>query len=557
MIGVLLENSDISIVQEFFQLFKTPWMVYQPGFAFDVVITDRQDLSGLSAPLIIIFKKPSNGPHDASCVQAWPGLAPVVLCQPDGPDFPVYTGTMALPASKNCLTVKDSGQCASRREVQAQGFILQLGFHLFDEVQFILKYGQPLAYAQVPTIDIHIDNLRKWILSAGLHLIEIPPHPQGSPFFVCLTHDVDFAGIRRHKMDLTLAGFVYRALITSSIGYARGKYAFRHLARNWLAVASLPLIFAGLKKDFWFQFKKYVELEQGHPSTFFLVPFKDTPGTTEDGAPIAGRAVKYDVADLKNEVDYLLQRGCEVSVHGLDAWHHPGSAREELEKIRSLTGQDRLGVRMHWLFNSHHTPSVLEKAGYWYDSTWGYNETPGYRAGTLQAFKPPKATTLLELPMHIMDTALFYPDRMNLSFAQGLETIKRFSDCAQTFGGALTLNWHHRSIAPERLWDGVYLDVLDALSSRSARFATAGAVVDWFKKRRSLIFEAIVDRGESITVSRCGDGKAASELNDLVLRVHTSPIQAQSLTKFLFKDYALQTRHEISLPKDRQMPVCD
>ena len=37
---------------------------------------------------------------------------------------------------------------------------------------------------------------------------------------------------------------------------------------------------------------------------------------------------------------------------------------------------------MHWLLHDANTPSVLDEAGYAYDSTVGYNETIGYRAGT-------------------------------------------------------------------------------------------------------------------------------------------------------------------------------
>ena len=44
-----------------------------------------------------------------------------------------------------------------------------------------------------------------------------------------------------------------------------------------------------------------------------------------------------------------------------------------------------------------------------YDSTIGYNETVGYRAGTTQPYRPLAASRLLELPLHVMDTALFYP----------------------------------------------------------------------------------------------------------------------------------------------------
>jgi hypothetical protein len=72
-------------------------------------------------------------------------------------------------------------------------------------------------------------------------------------------------------------------------------------------------------------------------------------------------------------------------------------------------------VRIHWLYFNPRAPSTIEKAGFLYDSTVGYNETIGYRAGTTQIFKHPTVSHLLELPLHIMDTALFYPSYLNLS----------------------------------------------------------------------------------------------------------------------------------------------
>ncbi len=101
--------------------------------------------------------------------------------------------------------------------------------------------------------------------------------------------------------------------------------------------------------------------------------------------------------------------GCEVGLHGIDAWLDSSKGREELEEIRRLTGASEIGVRMHWLYYDQQSPVALEKAGAAYDSTIGYNETVGYRAGTTQAYKPLEATRLLELPLHVMDTALFYP----------------------------------------------------------------------------------------------------------------------------------------------------
>ena len=108
---------------------------------------------------------------------------------------------------------------------------------------------------------------------------------------------------------------------------------------------------------------------------------------------------------------------------------------------------------MHWLYFDEEAPARLDRAGFSYDSTVGYNETIGFRAGTAQAFKPFQAERMLELPLHIMDTALFYPSYMNLSSKQAEKAIDPLIENVARFGGALTINWHDRSLAPERLWD--------------------------------------------------------------------------------------------------------
>ena len=58
---------------------------------------------------------------------------------------------------------------------------------------------------------------------------------------------------------------------------------------------------------------------------------------------------------------------------------------------------------------TNNRPQHWRMAGATYDSTIGYNETVGYRAGTTQVYKPLEMTRLLELPLHVMDTAMFYP----------------------------------------------------------------------------------------------------------------------------------------------------
>jgi hypothetical protein len=476
----------------------------------------------------------------------------IIVWEEEGISFPIYTGATVIEGGEKILTFSETKQSVGSRFSSQNKSIIYLGFNIFDEVKYLLSQGQPLEYGSLPTLDIHIAILRKLILNSGLTIIEIPPVSYGSSFFVCLTHDVDFAGIRYHKFDHTLAGFLYRALLKSVIQFCNRRIPLKSLFKNWSAVAKLPLVFVGLKKDYWNSFKDYCEIEKEYRSTFFIVPYKNRPGSTENGKAPSARAVKYHASDLKSEIDYLLDNGCEIGVHGIDSWIEQGKAKEELKKIESLARRRGLGVRMHWLYFNYKSISLLECAGYKYDSTWGYNEQAGYRAGTLQAYKPPQAKVLIELPMHIMDTALFYPVHLGLSFEQGLELIKKFTDNAINYGGVLTLNWHDRSIAPERLWDDVYREALQHFRSQGASFMTAGAMVDWFKKRRSIVFEKVIFKGDTIKVKVSSKGGKLNLLDKFFLRVHKPANRCydgshQTLFKSEFQDYPLEGNYDIKV----------
>jgi peptidoglycan/xylan/chitin deacetylase (PgdA/CDA1 family) len=285
-------------------------------------------------------------------------------------------------------------------------------------------------------------------------------------------------------------GFLYRAVFGSLGNLLRGQTRVRNLLTNWAAVLKLPFVHMGLAKDFWRGFDdRYLELEKGLNSTFFVIPFKNDPGKNSHGQAPRFRAARYDAQDIADTIRKIMAAGCEVGLHGIDAWLDSSRGHEELEEIRRLTGVSEIGVRMHWLYYDQQSPVALEQAEAAYDSTIGYNETVGYRAGTTQAYKPLQATRLLELPLHAMDTALFYPVYLGLSPRQATTVLGQLLDRAVQFGGCLTINWHDRSLAPERVWDACYRDLVQHLKSRGAWFSTAGQAVSWFRKRRSVAFE--------------------------------------------------------------------
>jgi hypothetical protein len=288
----------------------------------------------------------------------------------------------------------------------------------------------------------------------------------------------------------------------------------------------------GWIKDPWAQFDRYVEIEKEASSTFFIIPTKDNAGMPMRERSAPKRAAKYDIADMRNELRSLEEAGCELGVHGIDAWNNSAAGRRELDKLKSVTRNDELGVRMHWLYFDEKSPAALDQAGFSYDSTCGYNQTVGYRAGTLQVFKPRAAQRLLELPLHVMDTALFFGGYSNFSPKQAEATVAQLMEHAVKFGGVLTFNWHDRSIAPERLWDKTYVEFLNELRSRGAWITNAGQAVAWFRKRRcAQIDESAVQNRGGKDACPSGDG-----LPGLRLHIHQNvsaapeadPIQVES-----------------------------
>jgi len=83
--------------------------------------------------------------------------------------------------------------------------------------------------------------------------------------------------------------------------------------------------------------------------------------------------------------------------------------------------------------------------------------------------------------VHVMDTAMFYPAYLDLSSRQATALVSRMMDNAVRSGGCLTISWHDRSLAPERLWDACYRDLIQELRNRGAWFATAAQAVSWFR----------------------------------------------------------------------------
>lgn len=549
MIGIIAEEYEVEVIEEFFQLFKTPWEFYKESKEYGVVIISRDKLiDNISAKIILIFGS-KNTQFDIDKNISLNTNASINTLRLREINLPIYTQISTFKNVSNAdIFLEVNSEVIGLKIQKSDQTILRIGYNLFQEVSYLLSEGQSNENSSIPTLENHIALLRKWIIKAGNPLIEFPPIPWGYDFITCLTHDVDFVRIRNHFFDYSIWGFIYRGLFGSLKKLLNGRASFLFLLQNWKAVLTLPFVYLGLADDFWFQFNNYLKIEKDLGSTYFFIPFKNRTGDKVSSPNASLRAAKYDINNLKELLNNLISKNVEIGIHGIDAWHDVESGIQEKEKIAEIIGGDNLGIRMHWLLHDKQTFHTLEKAGYIWDSSFGYNETIGYRGGTTQVFKPIGARNLLELPMHIQDSALFFPHRMGLSKKQAFRLCKNLINNSSIYGGVLTLNWHQRSLGPERLWGDFYLRLLKELQVRNAWFASANQAVEWFRKRRAVLFEEVRFSGNKLRLSLRSDEVDIQP--PLTIRIY------RPLYKKLEKnDFSFRMRNYFDMPWDGKREI--
>jgi hypothetical protein len=508
MLGVYITPEERPAAAEFFELFKIPWEFYRDGVDYDALLCTIEPPDRSRASMVIGFSSRPWAMDERFEMKCEPCARRTVTMHWKKLRIPLYGKVASVRArSGSGLAESEAGEPLAGLENRGPFHYVRVGYDLFHEVRFLIREGQPSGCAHAPTLDSHIAFLRWHLVACGWSLVEIPPVLPGFQFMACLTHDIDFADLRREGFGHTTRGFLWRAIFGSIRRWCTGRLSFAEMLENWKAAAQLPGILLGWARDIWNPFQQYLQFERPFRATYFVIPFKGRPGQQVRQAHPERRATRYDAADVSSEIRQVNEGGGEIAVHGIDSWLSAEGAWRERERLAAVLGTFPEGVRMHWLCFNADSPRLLERAGFSYDSTFGYNDTVGYRAGTLQAYRPLGCATLLELPLHIQDVAMFYPGSMDLRPAEALRICRRMIQEARMFGGVLTFLWHCRSLAPERLWNRVYRQLIDDLNSENVWIAPASEIVAWFRWRRSVAIKScdIADGAARIGIEATGD----------------------------------------------------
>jgi len=264
-------------------------------------------------------------------------------------------------------------------------------------------------------------RVSKYLIEHGYHV----EYPDGRPFAVCLTHDIDV---------------LYETKVTKSIA------ALRQLRNAHFSGCMHSLAQMRSKKLPWWNFSGIMALEEryGAKSSFYLMV--QDPGDQD---------YVYDIEDCEAIIGELSDEGWEVGLHGgHTAYNDPVEIKAKKQRLEKVLNKNVVGYRNHYLrFRVPDTWEHLCSAGFQYDATFGYADCVGFRNGMCHPFKPYNLTTqhvidILEIPLTIMDCTLdLY---MKLDISKAWETTKLLIDTVERYHGIVTLLWHNYSCIGEQ-----------------------------------------------------------------------------------------------------------
>ncbi|MFX4263310.1 polysaccharide deacetylase family protein [Pelotomaculum propionicicum] len=287
-------------------------------------------------------------------------------------------------------------------------------------------------------------------------------YPDNKKFALCITHDVD---------DV-YPPFPHRIL---SSAHCLKDFDLNGLREQW------SWIFRGKEFSPYLNFKKIIELEKEYKakSTFyFLVSNKDP------------KRFRYNIGDLASDLKYIIDSGWDIGLHGgYYTYNDFNDIKEQKNKLEELINKEVTGYRNHYLrFKVPETWELLKTAGFKYDTTYGYNNIPGFKNGLCHPFKPfnlnsNKEIDIIEIPLNIMACALY---KYAKSDEKAWVFTKALIDTVEKYSGVLTINWHNDDLfSPFRKdWTILYKKILEYCRQKNAWMTSCEDIWRWWANGR-------------------------------------------------------------------------
>lgn len=375
--------------------------------------------------------------------KAWPFLAPQALADVV-PDFVVpYARRESRPNEP--LFLQTSPGCFRCSEDLLAATVLVLS--RYEELDATRRdaHGRFEAAASIAVRDGYLDRpiVDEYGLALESVLCAVLPAwtPPARSLRVKLSHDIDEIGIPFSPRDIAVQLFSRRSITTG----------LRDL------VSGIAPIMPGSLR----QVMQICLLAEEHGLRSALYWKASDPGPYDSGYNVADRRVA-EVTSWAGE------RGIEMGVHpGYDTFLSPDALRREVDRCRAAVHCERIGGRQHYLRWRPETWIHWEQCGLAYDSTVGYADRVGFRAGTCVPYYPwlwhqNRRVNLLEIPLIMMDRTFTSSTYMGLSPDESIAMVKTLMRRCKAVGGVLTLLWHNNCLG--RPFSSYYPGIFAALA---------------------------------------------------------------------------------------------
>jgi len=286
-----------------------------------------------------------------------------------------------------------------------------------------------------------------------------PFYPENRRFAVALSHDVDVLYMNRNIYQnlkyLTKSALSNRNLLRHSLGALYNNKIWPEYHLNRLLEIN----------------EKYNIIS----SFYFLAVDK------------INIAYNYNLRELKTLLGIIESGGNEVGLHGsYNAYFDIDQLIQEKQELEYVIDRAGIGYRNHNLnFDVRTTWSILESAGFKYDTTFGFADHVGFRNGMCYPFHPydllgKRYYDILEIPLHCMDVTLF--KYMNLSYHTAFARFSNLVAEVENVNGVFTFLWHNTNVTGEM--KAFYEKCLDHLTMKGAWITSSIGIYNWWKKNK-------------------------------------------------------------------------
>jgi peptidoglycan/xylan/chitin deacetylase (PgdA/CDA1 family) len=342
----------------------------------------------------------------------------------------------------------------------------------FDRFPATASLAVRAGFLDRPIVNQMMLLLREWInrVLDDRNLPELPSclYPEGKAFAVSLSHDVD--RVRRHP----------RQAITALLRDSKARRVGTGLARFTRAMRDVLA-----KRDLYWTIQTLLEEEEKHgiKSAFYF-----TTGHHAFHDPF------YALSEpgIRSAVSDIQAVGNEIGLHGsFDSFSDARMLRQQRKQLEAIIGNSVAGVRQHYLrFQVPTTWRTQVESGLRYDTTMGYADYPGFRAGFCFPFRPfdlleNRTLDLWELPLIVMDGTLY--QYRSYSTEEAFQVLLRFVETVKRYHGVFTFLWHSSMSDPDdsgtSAFPTLYPRLLTTLRDLDAFCCTPVELIDWWHRR--------------------------------------------------------------------------